>query len=82
MSPRAIFDGENLNYNKHLKLQFGQYCQVQENETPRNSKKTKTQGAICLGPSGNQQGGYGFMSLKTGKKLLGTFGIKFPCLIQ
>ena len=67
MIPRAILNGENLNYNKHLKLQFGQYCQVNYNETPHNSKKARTQGAICLGPSGNQQGGYRFMSLKTGK---------------
>ena len=24
MSPQEIFNGKNLNYNKHLKLQFGQ----------------------------------------------------------
>ena len=82
MNPRAILNGENLNYNRHLKLQFGQYCQVRDNETPRESENARTQGAICLGPSVNQQGGYLFMSLKTGKKSLGTVGIKFPCLIQ
>ena len=26
-------------------------------------------GAICLGPSGNLQGGYKFMNLRTGKKI-------------
>ena len=69
MSPQEILNGEDLNYNKHLKLQFGQYCQVQENDTPRNSEKARTQGSICLGQSGNQQGGYQFMILKTGKKI-------------
>ena len=45
------------------------YCQVHENEGPRNSDKTRTQGAICLGPCGNLHGGFKFMSLKTGQKI-------------
>ena len=58
MSPRTILNGKNLNYNNHLKLNFGQYCQVHKNDTPRNSEKARTQGVICIRPSRNQQSGY------------------------
>ena len=61
--------GEVLDYKKHLRLPFGQCCQVHEEETPRNSMKARTKGAISLGPSGNLQGGYRSMALDTGKKI-------------
>ena len=61
--------GETLDYNKHLTLQFGQYCQVHEEENPTNSQVARTKGAISLRPSGNLQGGYRFMDLNTGKKI-------------
>jgi len=69
MSPKTIMTGEVLDYKKHLCLQIGQYCQVHEEETPRNSQVARTKGAISLGPSGNLQGGYKFMALDTGKKI-------------
>jgi hypothetical protein len=59
--------GETLTYTVQLTLQLGQYCQVHEEFTPRNSQLPRTQGAICLGPSGNIQGGFKFMSLASGK---------------
>ena len=62
--------GETLDYKKHLRLQIGQYCQVHEEDTPRNSLRPRTKGAISLGPSGNLQGGYKFMALSTGKKII------------
>ena len=62
-SPRTIMTGEILDYKKHLCLQTGQYCQVHEEDLPRNSQNARTKGAIALGPSGNLQGGYKFMSL-------------------
>ena len=58
MIPQAILNREKLDYEKHLQLHYGQYYQVHENETPCNSEKARTQGAICLGPCGNQQGSY------------------------
>jgi hypothetical protein len=61
--------GEVLDYKKHLRLPFGQHRQVHEEETPRNSMKARTKGAISLGPSGDLQGGYRFMALDTGKKI-------------
>ena len=65
LSPCSILTGESLDYKKHLTLQMGQYCQVHENERPSNGDKARTQGAICLGPCGNLQGGFKFMSLQT-----------------
>ena len=70
ISPKTIMTGETLHYKKHLRLQLGQYCQVHEEDQPRNSQLPRTQGAICLGPSGNMQGGFKFMTLKTMKKIV------------
>jgi hypothetical protein len=61
--------GEALDFKKHLSLQLGQYCQVHEEDAPRNSQLPRTQGAICLGPSGNKQGGFKFTSLTLGKRI-------------
>ena len=62
--------GETLDYKKDLSLQIGQYCQVHEEDTPRNNQNPRTKGAISLGPSGNLQGGFKFMALNTGKKII------------
>jgi hypothetical protein len=70
LSPKTILSGETLDYKKHLHLQIGQYCQVHEEDTPRNSQRPRTKGAICLGPSSNLQGGFKFMALSTGKKII------------
>jgi hypothetical protein len=69
MSPKTIMSGEVIDYKKHLCLPIGQYCQVHEEETPRNGQAARTRGAISLGPSGNLQGGHKFMDLNTGKKI-------------
>jgi hypothetical protein len=61
--------GVTLDFNKHLRLPLGQYCQVHEEETPRNSDAPRTKGAISLGPNGNLQGGYKFLSLNTMQKI-------------
>ena len=52
LSPKTIMSGETLDFKKHLSLQIGQYCQVHEEEQPRNSQIARTKGAISLGPSG------------------------------
>jgi hypothetical protein len=57
LSPRTTMSGEVFDYKKHLRLPFGQHCQVHEEETPRKSMKARTKGAMSLGPSGNLQGG-------------------------
>jgi hypothetical protein len=70
LSPKTIISGETLDLKKHLSLQIGQYCQVHEEDTPRNSQVTRTKGAIYLSPSGNLQGGFKFMALNSGKKIV------------
>ena len=51
------------------KRQKGAYTQVHEEALPSNSQVARTVGAICLGPTGNQQGGYKFFNLRTGKRI-------------
>jgi hypothetical protein len=71
ISPKTpMTGGETLNYKTHLSLQLGQYCQVHDDGTPRNNQLPRIQGAICLGPSGNIQGGFKFMSLTSAKKFV------------
>lgn len=57
LSSMTIMSGETLDYKRQLSLQVGQYCQVHEEELPRNSQLPRTRGAIALGPTGNVQGG-------------------------
>jgi hypothetical protein len=70
LSPITIMSGETLDYKKHLCLQIGQYCQVHKEDTPHNSLRPRTKGANFLGPSGNLQGGFKFMALNRGKKII------------
>ena len=52
-------------YNRHSRLEFGEY--VQTHEEHDNSLNPCTIGALALRPTGNVQGGYFFFSLTTGK---------------
>jgi hypothetical protein len=70
LSPKTIMSGEKLDYKKHLSLQLGQYCQVHEEDNPRNSQIARTKRDISLGPSCNLQGGFKFMALNRGKKIV------------
>lgn len=55
-----------IDQNLHCKFPFGHYVQVHEEVLPRNIQLLRTSGAICLRPTGNRQGGYKLMSLRTG----------------
>jgi hypothetical protein len=66
LSPKQIMSGEVVQY-KFCAMSFGRYCQIHEEDQPRNSTAARTQGAILLGPSGNAQGGHKFYTLNTGK---------------
>jgi hypothetical protein len=68
LSPNTIVSVETLDYKKHLSLQLGQYYQEEDN--PHNSQIARTNGVISLGPSGNIQGGFKFMALNSGKKIV------------
>ena len=65
-SPKTIMSGERINYKQYC-LPFGTYCQVHEEDSPRNSMAARTQGAISMGPSKNKQGGQVFFNLTAAK---------------
>ncbi len=64
--PKQIMSGKVVHY-KFCAMGFGGYCQIHEEDQPRNSMVARMQGAILLGPSGNAQGGHKFFTLTTGK---------------
>lgn len=66
-SPRELFMGIKTDYNKECKLGFGDYVQVYNEDEVTNTMRERTCGAISLGPSGNIQGSYNFLSLVTWK---------------
>jgi hypothetical protein len=69
LSPLTIMTGKpGPDYND-LKIEFGAYTQVFEDNDPTNITKARTTGAIALTPTGNAQGGYFFLSLTTGRKI-------------
>lgn len=68
LSPWYLFTGKCLDYHKHVHLEFGSYIQTHEDHM--NGMEAWTNGAICLGLSGNEQGGHYFMSLPSGKHIL------------
>ena len=61
--------GKALDWKKICKLHFGAYAQVHEERNVKNTLEERTQGAICLGPTGNLQGTYNFFSLRSGNKI-------------
>ena len=80
LSPKMIISGERLDWKRHLALPFGSYCQVHEQDENGRSdiNNERTLGAICLGPSDNQNSGYRFMSLLTGRKVTRTSWTELP----
>jgi hypothetical protein len=67
INPRELMTGVKIDYNKHIRAEFGEYVQVHEQHD--NSMKTRTTGAIATKPTGNAQGGHWFYSLTTGRML-------------
>jgi hypothetical protein len=66
LSPKQIMLGKVVHY-KFCAMGFGWYCQIHEEDQPRNGMVQRTQGANLLGPSGNAQGSHKFFTLTTGK---------------
>ena len=67
ISPRSLITGIKFDYAKHCQISFGSYAQVHEQNQPTNTQQTRTIETICLGPTGNLQGGYKLYNLTTGK---------------
>ena len=76
MSPRTIITGQLLDYHKHCRYEFGEY--VQTHKEHDSSLLSRTVGAIALRPTGNQQGGYFFLSLHTGRIINHLHATKLP----
>ena len=65
MSPHSIVTGRaRVDYN-NIPLEFGSYVQLLDRSV--NTIRSRTIGAIALNPTGNKNGAYRFMSLKTGQ---------------
>ena len=67
LSPRIIVTGQQVDYKRHCRFQFGEYAQTHEEHN--NSMNPRTVGAIALRPVGNGQGSFYFMSITTGRVL-------------
>ena len=69
MSPRVEFTVRKVDFKLDCQLEFGEYVQVSDDNDTTNTMASRTTGAICMGPVGNLQGTYKFMSLVTWKIL-------------
>ena len=67
LSPRTIITGQTIDFNRHVKHEFGAY--VQTHEANDNTMRERTVGAIALRPTSNEQGSYYYLSLSTGRKI-------------
>jgi hypothetical protein len=69
LSPSGIILGTALPDYNTLRVEFGSYVQVFEDNDPTNTPRARSLGAIALTPTGNAQGDYHFLSLATGARL-------------
>ena len=69
LSPRNIITDITFNYNKYCRAQFGSYVQTHEEPESSSMMQAHTLDAICLGPTGNLQGSYKFLNLRTGRRI-------------
>jgi hypothetical protein len=77
LSPRNVIDGlPHIDYND-LKFEFGEYVQLHVEQKITNTMKSRTIGAIVLGPK-NILGRYNYMSLETGKLIDGRVVARMP----
>lgn len=69
LSPSTIMTGRPAPDFNEMKLEIGSYVQVFEDETPTNTQRARTLGAITMEPLTNAADGVTFMSLATGQKI-------------
>ncbi len=68
-SPHELVSRHKLDAKLHCRAPFRLYCEVHVDPENTNTMDPRTKWAICLGPKGNLQGSYKFLSLATGKKV-------------
>jgi hypothetical protein len=70
LPPQAILTGIRVDHDKHCRISFGGYAQVHAEHTPtNNAMESRTVGGVSLGPTGNIQGSYNFLSLLAGQRI-------------
>jgi hypothetical protein len=62
-SPCKLVSGHKLDAKLHCRSPFGLYCEVHVDPDITNTLDPRTKWAICMGPTGNLQGSYKFLSL-------------------
>ena len=67
---QELISRHKLDAKLHCKTPFGAYCEVHTDPDITNTMEPRKKWGICLGPPGNIQGSYKFMSLSTGKKIV------------
>jgi hypothetical protein len=67
INPIELITGVNIDYNKHIQVEFGEYVQVHEEH--ENTMHTRTTGEIMTKPTGNAQGRHWLYSMATGRML-------------
>ena len=67
ISPPVMLTGIPIDYKKHCRCPLLAF--VHTHELIDSIDKVQTIGAICLGPTGNEQGTYTFLNLATGRRI-------------
>jgi hypothetical protein len=78
MSPRTIVTGVTPDFATHCRVPIGACCEAQNENDPSNTETPRTSHTIALGPTGNLQGSYRFLSLDTGKRVSRRCWTKLP----
>jgi hypothetical protein len=69
VSPNSIVMGKPTPDYNNMRIEFGAYAQVFEDNDPTNTNKSRSVGSIALTATGNDSGDYYFMSLATGARI-------------
>jgi hypothetical protein len=69
-SPWELVSRHKLDAKLHCRAPFRSYCEVHVDPEITNTLEPRTKWAICMGPMGNLQGSYKFLSLVNGKKVM------------
>ena len=69
LSPLSIFTGAGKVDVSHLKLEFGPYVHIFNDNSPTNTMAQRTTGAIALNSVGNSKGDYRFLNLETDRRV-------------
>jgi hypothetical protein len=68
-SPQELVSLTKLDAKLHCRAPFDSHCEMHIDPDITNTLEPRTNWANCMGPTGNQQGSYKFLSLVTGKKV-------------